>query len=50
VKGALNTDGPAATREELKGKVRRFLQRVAKLPEHVKAYFQHPRVTYAASM
>jgi transposase len=50
VKGNLNTDGPAATQDELKGKVRRFLQRVAKLPEHVKAYFEHPKVAYAASM
>jgi transposase len=50
VKGQLNADGPSATQQELKGKVRKFLRRVAKLPEHVKAYFQHPRITYAAAM
>jgi transposase len=50
VKGHLNTDGPSATREELKGKMRRFMQRLGKLPEHIKAYFEHPKVAYAASM
>jgi transposase len=49
VKGNLNADGPAATREELKGKLRGFMQHLGKLPEHVKAYFEHPKVTYAAA-
>jgi transposase len=49
LKGTLNTDGPSANREELTGKMRRFLQHVARLPEHVKAYFQHPKVAYAAA-
>jgi transposase len=48
LKGNLNTDGPAANREELKGKMRRFLQRLGKLPDHIKAYFEHPKVAYAA--
>jgi transposase len=50
VKGNLNTDGPAGSREELKGKMRRFLQHLAKLPEHVRAYFEHPKVAYAAPL
>lgn len=50
VKGNLNADGPAATQEELKGKMRRFMQRLGKLPEHIKAYFEHPKVAYAASI
>ena len=49
VKGNLNTDGPAATKEELTSKLRRFMQHLAKLPEHVEAYFEHPKVAYAAS-
>jgi transposase len=49
VKGKLNADGPAATREELKGKLRGFMQHLGKLPEHVKAYFEHPKVAYAAA-
>ena len=49
VKGNLNADGPAASQPELKQKVRRFMQRLGQLPEHVKAYFKHPKVTYAAA-
>jgi transposase len=48
VKGALNTEGPSATPEELAGKMRRLMQRLGKLPEHIKAYFEHPKVAYAA--
>jgi transposase len=49
VKESLNTDGPAATAEELTGKLRRFMQHLGKLPEHIQAYFEHPKVAYAAS-
>lgn len=49
VKGGLNADGPAANREELKGKMRVFMQSLSKRPEHVKAIFKHPKVAYAAS-
>jgi transposase len=48
LKGNLNADGPAANREELKGKMRSFMQRLGKLSEHVQAYFEHPKVAYAA--
>src|SRR3954467_2828112 len=47
LKGNLNADGPAATREELKGKMRAFMQRLGKLPDHIQAYFEHPKVAYA---
>lgn len=49
VKGNLNADGPAASRNELTGKMRRFMQRLGKLPEHVQGYFEHPKVAYAAA-
>lgn len=49
LKGALNAGESAATPEELKGKMRGFMQRLGKLPEHVQAYFEHPKVAYAAS-
>lgn len=49
VKGNLNRDGPAQTKEELKGKMQSFMHRLGKLPEHVAAYFEHPKVAYAAS-
>jgi transposase len=48
VKGQLNTEGPAANREELTGKMRRFMQHLAHLPDHIQAYFEHPKVAYAA--
>jgi len=49
VKGNLNRDGPAQTKEALTGKMRSFMHRLSKLPEHVEAYFEHPKVAYAAS-
>ena len=50
VKGNLNADGPAANREELKGKMRRLMQHLAKVPDHIQAYFEHPNVAYAAPL
>jgi transposase len=49
VKANLNADGPSATPKELGGKMRRIMQRLGKLPDHIKAYFEHPKVAYAAS-
>lgn len=49
VKGNVNADGPAASPEELEAKLRRLLQRLGKLPEHIQAYFEHPKVAYAAA-
>jgi transposase len=48
VKGNLNSDGPAGSQEELQGKMRRFMQQLGKLPEHIQSYFEHPKVAYAA--
>jgi transposase len=50
VKGNLNAEGPAGSPQELKSRLRRLLQRLAKLPEHVRAYFQHPKIAYAAPL
>jgi transposase len=50
VKANLNADGAAANRAELKEKLRSFMHRLGKLPEHVQAYFDHPKVAYAAAM
>lgn len=49
LKGKLNREAPAATREELTGKMRRFMQHLAHLPDHIQAYFEHPKVAYAAA-
>jgi transposase len=48
LKANINTDGLPKDREELQGKLRRFMQRLAKLPARVASYFQHKRIAYAA--
>jgi transposase len=48
VKANINTDGLPRDREELRGKLRRFMQRLAKLPARVTSYFKHKYIEYAA--
>jgi DDE superfamily endonuclease/winged helix-turn-helix protein len=49
VKANINTDGLPKDREELSGKLRRFMQRLAKLPARVASYFEHKCIAYAAA-
>ena len=49
VKANINTDGLPKDREELQGKLRRFMQRLAKLPARVASYFEHKYIEYAAA-
>lgn len=49
VKGNINTDGLPKDREELKGKLHRFMQKLAKLPGRVASYFKHKCIEYAAA-
>jgi len=48
VKANINTDGLPKDREELQGKLHRFMQRLAKLPARVASYFEHKYIAYAA--
>jgi transposase len=48
VKANINTDGLSKDREELRGKLRRFMQRLANLPARVASYFEHQYIEYAA--
>jgi transposase len=48
LKANINTDGLPQGREELQGKLRRFMQRLAKLPGRVASYFKHRYIAYAA--
>ena len=48
VKANINTDGLPKDREELKGKLHGFMQRLAKLPARVASYFEHKCIAYAA--
>lgn len=49
VKGNINADGLPKDREELKGKLQRFMQRLSKLPARVASYFKHKYIDYAAA-
>jgi transposase len=48
VKANINTDGLPKDREELRGKLHRFMQRLGKLPARIASYFQHKYIAYAA--
>jgi len=48
VKANINTDGLPKDREELRGKLHRFMQRLAKLPARIASYFKHKYIAYAA--
>ena len=49
VKGNINADGLPKDRAELKGKLRRFMQKLSKLPSRIASYFQHKYIEYAAA-
>jgi hypothetical protein len=48
LKANINTDGLPKDRQELRGKLRRFMQRLAKLPARIASYFKHKYIAYAA--
>jgi transposase len=48
VKANINTDGLPKDRADLTGKLRRFMQKLAKLPARVASYFEHKCIAYAA--
>jgi transposase len=48
LKGQVNAAHMPDTRQELESNFRRFMQTLKELPSHVKSYFQHPKVQYAA--
>ena len=49
VKANVNTDGSPKDRQELRGKLHRFMQRLAKLPGRIAGYFEHKCIAYAAA-
>ena len=49
IKGNINTEGLPKDREELKGKLHRFMHKLAKLPGRVASYFKHKFIHYAAA-
>src|SRR6476620_5605580 len=47
LKANINTDGLPKDRAELHGKLRRFMQRLGKLPARIESYFRHKYIQYA---
>jgi transposase len=48
VKANINTDGLPKDREELQGKLHRFMRKLANLPGRIASYFEHKYIAYAA--
>lgn len=48
VKVNINADGLPNDREELTGKLQRFMQKLSKLPARIASYFKHKYIAYAA--
>jgi transposase len=50
LKGSINADGLPGNKEELRSRMERFMSKLRHLPEHVRNYFRHPCVQYAAGV
>jgi transposase len=48
LKGAINAEGLPGSRGELRSRIEWFMSKLLHLPEHVRSYFSHPCVQYAA--
>ena len=48
MKGSINATGLPASQEGLRPRIQGFMIKLRHLPEHVRQYFQHPCVKYAA--
>ena len=49
LKGQVNAEHLPETRAELESNFQRFMNKLMDLPRHVRSYFQHPKVQYAAA-
>jgi transposase len=49
VKGQVDAQGLPDSKPELRSRIQAFMQRLVHLPEHVRSYFCHPNVQYAAA-
>jgi transposase len=50
LKGSINTSGLPGSKGELRSRMEWFMSRLLHLPEHVRDYFRHPCVQYAAGV
>jgi transposase len=49
LKGSVNAAGLPNSKQDLRSHIQQFMRRLPHLPEHVRNYFQHPCVQYAAA-
>jgi transposase len=49
LKGSVNAAGLPNSKEDLRAQIQQFMRRLLHLPQHVRNYFQHPCVQYAAA-
>jgi len=49
LKGNVNEEGLPDSKEELRARIQAFMRRLLHWPEHVRSYFEHPCVQYAAN-
>jgi transposase len=50
LKGAVNAAGLPHTKGEVRSRIQGFMRKLLHLPEHVRSYFEHPCVLYAARL
>jgi transposase len=50
LKGSINEAGLPGSQEELRSRIEQFMSRLLQIPEHVRSYFRHPCVHYAAGV
>ena len=50
LKGGVNKNGLPDNQKDLRSRIQAFMHRLLHLPEHVRSYFQHPCVQYAAGL
>ncbi len=48
LKGRVHSGSPVRNKHDLTKKTRSFMRTIQKRPEHVRNYFKHPKVAYAA--
>jgi transposase len=49
LKGSVNAAGLPDSKQDLRSRIQQFMRRLQHLPEHVRNYFQHPCIQYAAA-
>jgi transposase len=49
LKGRVNAEGLPESKQDLRSRIQGFMRKLLHFPEHVRSYFNHPEVQYAAA-